>query len=54
MLHPDKRFYENPQNVPKAVRSYDDSPALAVLKQLGQDGWVSLEETLKQTVAAVA
>lgn len=53
-LYPNKKFFDNPENGPEAVRSYDDSVALDILKQVGRSGWVSLEETLKQTVAAVA
>lgn len=53
-LYPNKKFYDNPENAPKAVHSYDSEPALKVLKQLGRDDWVPLEEALKKTVEAVA
>ena len=53
-LYPNKKFYDNPETAPEAVRSYDSEPALKVLKELGRDGWVPLEEALEKTVEAVA
>jgi hypothetical protein len=52
--YPDKSFYDDVEGLDPAYQIYDDSAALKVLRELGQDGWTPFEVALEQNVKSFA
>jgi hypothetical protein len=52
--YPNKTFFEDVKDPNPSYPIYDNSAAIKVLKELGQDGFISLEEAIAQNVAPYA